>query len=139
MIFIYTRGWNSTRVYKVFMLATPVSQAWCLVPTVARKRFFLVTKYIFATTVYHPFKGRKRTITNLDIITVEQFVKLMRFSKIFTHQFSRRRIVQPTDLFILHVLGKKYEKHKKGLYCDDELACFEYSSCPKDARIGKDF
>ena len=35
-------------------------------------------------TVYHTFKVRQRTITNLDIITVEQFIKAMRFWKMFT-------------------------------------------------------
>ena len=33
----------------------------------------------FFMTVYHTFKIRKRIITNLDIITVEQFMKIMHF------------------------------------------------------------
>ena len=35
-------------------------------------------------TVYHTIKVRKRTITNLNIITVEQFMKLMSFWEMFT-------------------------------------------------------
>ena len=44
-----------------------------------------------------------------------------------------------TDLFILHIPGEKHGKHRKGLYHDDGLTSFEYSSWPKGARIGKDF
>ena len=35
-------------------------------------------------TVDHTFKVRQETITNLDIITNEQFMKLMRFGEMFT-------------------------------------------------------
>ena len=39
----------------------------------------------FFMTVYHTFKIRKRIITNLDIITVEQFMKIMHFC-MFTYK-----------------------------------------------------
>ena len=35
-------------------------------------------------TVYHTFKVRKKTLTNLDIIMLVQFMKLMRFWEMFT-------------------------------------------------------
>ena len=37
-------------------------------------------------TADHTFKVRQRTITNLQIITVEQFMKLMRFWEMLTQQ-----------------------------------------------------
>ena len=43
------------------------------------------------------------------------------------------------DLCILHTLGEKYEKHRIGLYRDDGLACFGYTSGPQADRIRKDF
>ena len=33
-------------------------------------------------SVYRSVKVTKRTVTNLDVITVEQFMKLMRFGEI---------------------------------------------------------
>ena len=35
-------------------------------------------------SVYHTFKVRKGTVTNLAIVTIEQFMKLMRFSEMLT-------------------------------------------------------
>ena len=42
-------------------------------------------------------------------------------------------------LYILHILGAKYGKHRIGLYRDDGLACFGYTSGPQADRIRKDF
>ena len=42
-------------------------------------------------------------------------------------------------LYILHILGEKYGKHRIGLYRDDGLACFGYTSRPQADRIRKDF
>ena len=42
-------------------------------------------------------------------------------------------------LYILHILGEKYRKHRKGLHRDDGLACFGYTSEPQADRIRKDF
>ena len=42
-------------------------------------------------------------------------------------------------LYILHILGEKYGKHRIGLYRDDGLACFGYTSGPQADRIRKDF
>ena len=42
-------------------------------------------------------------------------------------------------LYILHIFGEKYGKHRIGLYCDDGLACFGYTSGPQAGRIRKDF
>ena len=42
-------------------------------------------------------------------------------------------------IYILHILEEKYGKHWKGLYHDDGLACFGYTSGPQGDRITKDF
>ena len=42
-------------------------------------------------------------------------------------------------LFILHILGENYEKHRIGLYRDDGLPCFGYTSRSQAGRIRKDF
>ena len=42
-------------------------------------------------------------------------------------------------IYILHILEEKYGKHWKGLYHDDGLACFGYTSGPQADRITKDF
>ena len=42
-------------------------------------------------------------------------------------------------LCILHMLGEKYGRHRTGLYRDDRLACFGYTSRPQTDRIRKDF
>ena len=39
----------------------------------------------------------------------------------------------------IYVLGEKYGKHRIGLYRDDGLACFGYTSGPRADRIRKDF
>ena len=39
--------------------------------------------HIFIMTAYNFFKVRKRTVTNLDIIKVERFVKLICFWEMF--------------------------------------------------------
>ena len=35
-------------------------------------------------------------------------------------------------LYILHILGEKYQKHR---ITDDRLPCFEYTSIPQTDRI----
>ena len=42
-------------------------------------------------------------------------------------------------LYILRILGEKYGKHRIGLYHDDGLACFGYTSRPQADRIRKHF
>ena len=42
-------------------------------------------------------------------------------------------------LYILYILGEKYGKHRIGLYRDDRLASFGYTSGPQADRIKKDF
>ena len=42
-------------------------------------------------------------------------------------------------LYILLILGEKYGKHRRDLYCDDRLACFEYTSRPQAERNRKEF
>ena len=42
-------------------------------------------------------------------------------------------------LYILHILGEKYRKHRICLYRDDGLTCFGYTSGPQAGRIRKDF
>ena len=42
-------------------------------------------------------------------------------------------------LYILHILGEKYGKHRIGLCRDDGLACFGYTSGPQADRIRKYF
>ena len=42
-------------------------------------------------------------------------------------------------LYILHILGEKYRKHRTGLYRDDGLECFAYTSGPQTDIIRKDF
>ena len=46
---------------------------------------------------------------------------------------------EPLGLYILHILGEKYGKHRIGLYGDDGLDCFEYTRGPEADRIRKDF
>ena len=42
-------------------------------------------------------------------------------------------------LYILHIFGEKYWKHMIGLYRDDGLACFGYTSGPQADRVRKRF
>ena len=53
--------------------------------------------------------------------------------------FNGAELCELVGLYILHILGEKYGKHRIGLYRDDRLACFRYTSGPQADRIKKDF
>ena len=53
--------------------------------------------------------------------------------------FDDAELCKLVGLYICHILGEKYGKHRAGLYCDDGLACFGYISRPQADRIRKDF
>ena len=53
--------------------------------------------------------------------------------------FDGTELCELVGLCILHILGEKYGKHRIGLYCDDGLTCFGYTSGPQTYRIRKDF
>ena len=53
--------------------------------------------------------------------------------------FGGAELCELVGLYILHILGEKYGKHRIGLYRDDGLACFGYTSGPQADRIRKDF
>ena len=53
--------------------------------------------------------------------------------------FDGAELCELLGLYILHILGEKYGKHRIGLYHDDGLACFGYTSGPQADRIRKDF
>ena len=53
--------------------------------------------------------------------------------------FDDAELCEVVGLYILHILGEKYGKHRIGLYRDDGLACFGYTSGPQPDRIRKDF
>ena len=53
--------------------------------------------------------------------------------------FDGAELCELVGLYILHILGEKYGKHKIGLMIDDGLACFGYTSGPQTDRIKKDF
>ena len=53
--------------------------------------------------------------------------------------FDGAELCELVGLYILHILGEKYRKHRKGLYRDDGLACFGYTSETQADRIRKDF
>ena len=53
--------------------------------------------------------------------------------------FDGAELCELVGLYILHTLGEKYEKNRKGLYHNDGLACFGYTSRPQADRIRKDF
>ena len=53
--------------------------------------------------------------------------------------FDGAELCKLVGLYILHILGEKYGKHRIGLYRDDGLACFGYTSGPQADRIRKDF
>ena len=53
--------------------------------------------------------------------------------------FGGAELCELVGLYILHILGEKYGKHRIGLYRDDGLACFGYTSRPQADRIRKDF
>ena len=53
--------------------------------------------------------------------------------------FDGAKLCKLVDLYILQILGEKYGKHRRGLYQDDGLPCFEYTKGPRADRIRKDF
>ena len=53
--------------------------------------------------------------------------------------FDGAELCELVCLYILHILGEKYRKHTIGLYRDDGLPCFRYTSGPKADRMRKDF
>ena len=53
--------------------------------------------------------------------------------------FDGAELCELVGLYILHILGQKYGKHRIGLYRDDGLACSEYISGPQADRIRKYF
>ena len=53
--------------------------------------------------------------------------------------FDGAELCELVGLYILHILRAKYGKHGIGLYRDDGLACFGYTSGPQADRIRKDF
>ena len=53
--------------------------------------------------------------------------------------FDGAELCELVSLYILHILGEKYEKHRIDLFWDDELACFEYTTGPQANIITKDF
>ena len=53
--------------------------------------------------------------------------------------FDGAELCELVGSYILHILGEKYGKHRIGLYRDDGLPCFGYTSGPLTDRIRKDF
>ena len=53
--------------------------------------------------------------------------------------FDGAELCELVNLYILHILGEKYGKHRISLYRDDELVGFGYISGPQTDRIRKDF
>ena len=53
--------------------------------------------------------------------------------------FDDTELCELVGLCILHILDEKYGKHRIGLYRDDGLAYFGYTSGPQTDRIRKDF
>ena len=53
--------------------------------------------------------------------------------------FDGTELCELVGLYILHILAGKYGEHSIGLYCDDRLVCFGYTSGPLADRITKDF
>ena len=47
--------------------------------------------------------------------------------------FDGVELCELVGLYILHISGEKYEKHRIGLYCDNRLACFGY--IPADLKL----
>ena len=52
-------------------------------------------------------------------------------------RFDDAELWQLVGLYILHILGGKYGKHRIGFYRDDGLASFGYTSGPHADRIRK--
>ena len=53
--------------------------------------------------------------------------------------FDGTELCELVGLYILHILGVKYEKHRIALHHDDRLACFGYTSRAQADVIRKDF
>ena len=53
--------------------------------------------------------------------------------------FDGAELCKLVGLYILHILGEMYGKHRIGLYHDDGLACFGYISGLQAKRIRKNF
>ena len=53
--------------------------------------------------------------------------------------FDGAELSELMGLYILHILSEKYGKHRIGLYRDDGLGCFGYTSGPQADRTRKDF
>ena len=53
--------------------------------------------------------------------------------------FDGAELCELVRLYILHILGEKYGKHRISLYHDDGLASFGYTSGPQVDRIRKEF
>ena len=53
--------------------------------------------------------------------------------------FDDAELYELVGLYIIPILGEKYGKHGIGLYRDDGLACFGYTSGPQADGIRKDF
>ena len=51
--------------------------------------------------------------------------------------FDGAELPELLGLYILHILGEKYGEHRIGLYRDDGLACFRYTSGPQADGINK--
>ena len=52
--------------------------------------------------------------------------------------FDGTEIFELVGVYILNLLGEKYEKGRVGLYRDDGLACFENVSGPQAKKFRKD-
>ena len=53
--------------------------------------------------------------------------------------FDDIELCELVGLYVLHILGEKYGKHRISMYCNDGLGCFRYTSGPQTDRIRKDF
>ena len=53
--------------------------------------------------------------------------------------FDGAELCELVGLYILYILDEKYGKSRIGLYRNDGLACFGYTSGPQADRIRKDF
>ena len=51
--------------------------------------------------------------------------------------FDGTKLCELVGFCIVHILGEKHGKHRMGLYCDDGLACFGYTSGPQADRKRK--
>ena len=70
------------------------------------------------------------------------FVETWRLNAGLNHiifRFDGAELCELVGLYILHILGEKYGKHRRGLYHYDGLAFFGYTSEPQANRIKKKF